>query len=91
MERILKGHDNTQINIIHAHDNGMLGNRVKVVQMTRDGDVVAEFESMTAAARSIGFTNGAIQACVAGKKQVRRWIFLETERIMMQISNDSYT
>lgn len=59
-------------NIIHAHDNGMLGNRVKVVQMTRDGDdgdVVAEFESMTAAARSIGFTNGAIHACVAGKNK----------------------
>lgn len=52
-------------NIKHAHDNGLLQNRVKVTQKTRDGRFVAEFESMSEAARQTGILQSAISRCVS--------------------------
>lgn len=54
-------------NIKHAHDNCMLNNRVRVIQTTLDGRFVAEFESITAAARSVGIFHSAIGHCVSGR------------------------
>jgi hypothetical protein len=52
-------------NIKHAHDTGLLQNRVRVIQKTRDGHVVAEFESMSEAARQTGILQSAISRCVS--------------------------
>ena len=54
-------------NIKHAHDNCMLNNRIKVVQTTLDGRFVAEFESISAAARSMGILHSAIAHCSSGR------------------------
>jgi hypothetical protein len=62
-------------NSIHAHDTGLLKNRVKVSQMTIDGSCIMEYDSITAAAKRLGISRSAISHCISGNHKTAGGFF----------------